>query len=168
MRIRYEPLVYHTVSATTDGIGDITATTNYIMNNDEISVVTWDKLKLAAEEDSAMVKLMEVVMRGFPQNSYEVDDDIKPFHKFRYDLHVADGVVCYKDRIVVPAKLREQLLETIHAAHQGVTGMMGRVEDTVGSSLQILTFWFKFSLFSAILTKFSENFTLNSENLQIV
>ena len=29
----------------------------------------------------------------------------------------------------------------------------------LGSSLQILTFWFKFSLFSEILTKFSENFT---------
>merc|ERR1712030_16060 len=76
------------------------------------------------------VKLMEVVTRGFPQNSYELHDAVKPFHKFRHDLHVADEVVCYKDRIVFPAQLREQLLETIHAAHQGVTGMMGRVEDT--------------------------------------
>ena len=93
--------------------------------------MTWDKLKTAAEEDSTMVKLMEVVTRGFPQNSYELDDAVKPFHKFRHDLHVADEVVCYKDRIVVPAQLREQLLGTIHAAQQGVTGMMGRVEDTV-------------------------------------
>merc|ERR1711891_103956 len=131
MRIRYEPLVYNTISSTKNGLGDMTAATNYIMNNDEISVVTWDKLKLTAEEDPAMVKLMEVVIRGFPQNSYEVDDVVKPFHKFRHDLHVADEVVCYKDRIVVPAQLREQLLGTIHAAHQGVTGMMGRVEDTV-------------------------------------
>ena len=38
-----------------------------------------------------MVKLMEVVMRGFPQNSYEVDSDVKPFHKFRHDLHITEG-----------------------------------------------------------------------------
>ena len=44
---------------------------------------------------------------------------------------MADGVVCYKDRIVVPVQLRQQILEPIHAAHQGVTGMLGRVEDTV-------------------------------------
>ena len=36
--------------------------------------------------------------------------------------------MCYKDRIVVPVQLREQLLEIIYT-HQGVTGMMGRVED---------------------------------------
>ena len=69
MKDRYKPLVYNTVSNTQDGLGDMMATVNYIMNNDEISVVTWDKLRSAAEEDPAMVKLMEVVMRGFPQNS---------------------------------------------------------------------------------------------------
>merc|ERR1712055_1204888 len=131
MKSRYEPLVSNTVPSSQDGAGNTMAAVNYIMNNDEISVVTWDKLRSAAEEDSTMVKLMEVVTRGFPQNSYELDDAVKPFHKFRHDLHVTDEVVCYKDRVVVPAKLREQLLGTIHAAHQGVTGMMGRVEDTV-------------------------------------
>ena len=107
------------------------------MNNCEISVITWDKLRMTAEEDFTMVKLMEVVMRGFPQSNYELDDAVKPFHKFRHDLLVPDGVVCYKDRIVVPVQLREQLLETIYAAHQGVTGMMGRVEDTVFFSIKV-------------------------------
>ena len=41
------------------------------------------------------------------------------------------GVVCYKDRVVIPVKLRQQVLDTIHAAHQGVSGMVGRVEDSV-------------------------------------
>jgi hypothetical protein len=44
---------------------------------------------------------------------------------------VAEELVCYKDRIVIPVKLRAQVLETIHAAHQGVSGMIGRVEETV-------------------------------------
>ena len=100
MKIRFEPLVSTLASSSQERSGEMMAAVNYIMHNDEISVVTWDKLKLAAEEDSAMVKLMEVVMRGFPQSNYELDDAVKPFHKFRHDLHVADGVVCYKDRIV--------------------------------------------------------------------
>ena len=107
------------------------------MNNCEISVITWDKLRMAAEEDFTMVKLMEVVMRGFPQSNYELDDAVKPFHKFIHDHYVADEVVCYKDRIVVPVQLREQLLETIYAAHQGVTGMMDRVEEVKHSYLKI-------------------------------
>ena len=35
------------------------------------------------------------------------------------------------ERIIIPVKLRPQVLETIHAAHQGVSGMISRVEDTV-------------------------------------
>jgi hypothetical protein len=55
----------------------------------------------------------------------------KQFHKFKHDLHVAEKLVCYKDKIVIPIKLRAQVLVTIHAAHQGVSGMIGRVEETV-------------------------------------
>ena len=40
--------------------------------------------------------------------------------------------MCYKDRAVIPKNLRQQdVLETIHAAHQGVSGMISRVEDSV-------------------------------------
>jgi hypothetical protein len=39
--------------------------------------------------------------------------------------------VYYKDKIIIPVKLRQQILETIHASHQGVSGMVSRVEDTV-------------------------------------
>jgi hypothetical protein len=28
--------------------------------------------------------------------------DLRPYHQFRHNLHVGDGVVCYKDRLVIP------------------------------------------------------------------
>ena len=42
-------------------------------------------------EQDTMVKLMEVVTRGFPQSNYELDDAVIPFHKFIHDHYVADG-----------------------------------------------------------------------------
>jgi hypothetical protein len=84
-----------------------------------------------ANEDWVLVKLKEVVLRGFPQSSYIVDEELKQYHKFKHDLHVAEELVCYKHRIIIPVKLRPQVLDTIHAAHQGVSGMISRVEDTV-------------------------------------
>ena len=42
-----------------------------------------------------------------------------------------DGVVCFKDRLVIPMALMEGVLAGIHAAHQGVTGMVGRIDETV-------------------------------------
>ena len=41
---------------------------------------------------------MEVVLRGFPQSSYDVEEGLKQYHKFRNDLHVAEELVCYKQR----------------------------------------------------------------------
>jgi hypothetical protein len=84
-----------------------------------------------ANEDRVMVKLKEVMLRGFPQSSYDVDEELKQYHKFKHDLNVAEELVCYKDRIVIPATLRVQVLETIRAVHQGVSSMISRVEDTV-------------------------------------
>jgi hypothetical protein len=102
-----------------------------LLGSEEISVITWERLYEVANDDPVMVKLMEVVLRGFPQSSYDVDEELKQYHKLRHDLHVAEELVCYEDRIVIPAKMRPQVLETIHAAHQGVSGMISRVEDTV-------------------------------------
>ena len=42
-----------------------------------------------------------------------------------------DGVLCYKNRVVIPAELRQQVLQTLHSAHQGVTGMINRAEQAV-------------------------------------
>ena len=51
-----------------------------------------------------MTKLMEVVLRGFPQSSYDLNEDLRPYHKYRHELHIAGGVVCYKARAVILKK----------------------------------------------------------------
>ena len=51
-------------------IDDIKAGVHAVMRTDEIKVITWDRLYKAAQEEPLMVKLMEVVLRGFPQSSY--------------------------------------------------------------------------------------------------
>ena len=112
-------------------IDNMEAGVHAVMRTDEINVITWNRLYEAVQEEPLMVKLMEVVLRGFPQSSYDIHEDLRPYHKYRHELHIAGGVVCYKDRVVIPTGLRQQVLETIHAAHQGVSGMVSRVEDTV-------------------------------------
>jgi hypothetical protein len=56
---------------------------------EEISFIMRERLYKVANEDRVLVKLKEVVLRGFPQSSYDVDGEIKQFHKFKHDLHMA-------------------------------------------------------------------------------
>ena len=37
----------------------------------------------------------------------------------------------YGSRIVIPASLRREVLECLHAAHQGVSGMKARASNSV-------------------------------------
>ena len=97
-------------------IDDIEAGVHGVMRTEEIKVIPWDRLYEAAKEEPLMVTLMEVVLQGFPQSSYDIDEDLRPYHKYRHELHIAGGVVCYKDRAVIPTRLRQKVLETIDAA----------------------------------------------------
>ena len=61
---------------------------------------------------------------------------MKNFFKVRDRLSLVDGLVCYafEDgplRLVVPAALRQQVAQSLHAAHQGVDCMMRRARASV-------------------------------------
>ena len=88
-----------------------------MMLNDEICVITWDTLYEETQNDLLMLQLIEMIHRGSPDRSFDVPDSLKPYYRFRQDLHVVAGVVCYKDRVGIPPKLRQQVLDTIHAAN---------------------------------------------------
>jgi hypothetical protein len=78
-----------------------------------------------------LVRLIEEVERGIPESSYDMEHELRVYHKFRHSLYVVDGVLCYKERLVIPEVLREGVLAAIHATHQGVTGMSWRIDETV-------------------------------------
>ena len=56
---------------------------------------------------------------------------IQPYLPFREGYYVFDGVVFYRDRIVVPVSLRGTILKALHAAHQGVSAMERHARATV-------------------------------------
>ena len=91
------------------------------------TVITWRKLQEVTQKDPALVNLVEQVERGFTDSKHDVHPEIKEFHKLCLGLYVVDGVMCYKTRLVIPAKLKEEVLTILHAAHQGVSGMTNRV-----------------------------------------
>ena len=85
----------------------------------------------ATKEDKILVRLTEDIQRGIPDSSHDMIPEVRQYHKYRHGLVVVDGVVCYKDRVVIPEDLRTQVLGTLHSAHQGVSSMVSRAEQTV-------------------------------------
>ena len=97
----------------------------------KVQMITWSQLQEATKGDMVLTKLMEEIQRGIPDSSNDMLKELRDYHRYRHGLVVVDGVVTYKRRLVIPERLRSRVLETLHAAHQGVSGMINRAEQSI-------------------------------------
>ena len=75
--------------------------------------------------------LLTYIESVFPKYRNEIPKPIREYYQFKEHLYSVDGVILYKERIVVPPSLREEVLVALHAAHQGITAMASRAESSV-------------------------------------
>ena len=107
-----------------------------------VHCVTWERVKQATCSDPSLNYLVELLEHGgIPESKDELPKALHDYHKLRDDLCTADGVVVYKDRTVIPPTLQSEILDALHAAHQGTTSMQAHANSTVfwpGISADIL------------------------------
>ena len=96
---------------------------NYLDGTDSI---TWDDLRVATSSDNSMTQLIDFIENGFPDAKDNMPHEIRAFYQFRDKLNSFDGVALYNDRVIIPPSLRNKVLQTLHAAHQGVSQMISR------------------------------------------
>ena len=68
--------------------------------------------------DPVMQELGRLLEEGFPGTRNEMGDSVREFFM-------------YKDRVVLPRVLRREILEGLHAGHQGVVSMRARAANCV-------------------------------------
>ena len=89
----------------------------------KVQAVTWSRVKAEMQRDKDMRALLELVSKGLPENRQEMPPEIIEYFKYRESIYEVDGVLICRDRILIPPKLREEVLEGLHAAHHGTDGM---------------------------------------------
>ena len=64
--------------------------------------VTWSEVQNATASSPDLVLLLSTVEDGFPASADLVPPPIRQYYQHRSHLSSSDGVILYKDRIVVP------------------------------------------------------------------
>ena len=64
--------------------------------------------------DNVMIMLKTQIADGFPETKGEMAFPIRCFWEVRDGLRIHDGVIIYKDRIVIPASLRTFIHTLVH------------------------------------------------------
>ena len=93
--------------------------------------IDWPVLSRASIQDSVIRQAVEMTNTTFPASPDELPPALRALWRVRHDLSSSGSVLIYRDRPVIPEALRHRVLDTLHAAHQGVTGMRLRAERSV-------------------------------------
>ena len=97
--------------------------------NTSAKAVTWNRVKAVVEKDPISICLRTWIMDGCPATSF--DQSLQPYWSVRTKLRINDGVPMLGDRTIIPKELRSEVLDTLHAAHQGRHSMILRASDVV-------------------------------------
>ena len=109
-----------------DASGELLAS----MNNG-VRSVTWEQVKVVVAGDTDMTKLVDWIQGGCLGAKDDLPMSLQEYWGIRDNLHVSEGVALYGGRTIIPRSLREDVLKTLHSAHQGVTGMTLRAGVSV-------------------------------------
>ncbi|XP_062576513.1 uncharacterized protein K02A2.6-like [Saccostrea cucullata] len=89
------------------------------------------KIKEASEEDETMKLLKHVIKSGWPDCKDELPDKVQCYFPFRDELVIQDGLVFKGERVVIPDRVRRDIIERVHETHIGIQGCLRRARETV-------------------------------------
>ena len=84
---------------------------------------TWDRIVATAAQDEECRFLCRVISNRFPTTKEELPELIRNFWQMKDNLNVMQGVILKGHKILIPCNLRAEVLECLHATHQGVNRM---------------------------------------------
>ena len=98
-----------------------------------------DELRLHQQNDEVCRKLFDFCTEGWPDTSKR-NTSLKPYWSERATITAQRGLLLKDQRIIIPSSLRLDILDKIHAGHQGIRKCRERARDSVwwlGLSKQI-------------------------------
>ncbi|XP_060605955.1 uncharacterized protein LOC132758355 [Ruditapes philippinarum] len=127
------PTLPSTYSILNDNDVDTCISASAVCSLDSLALkaVTWDRVRTATSSDDNMHELLNLIECGVPESRKEFPAHLREYFQFREHLYTVDGVILYKDRVVIPPALRQEVLAALHSAHQGITSMVSRAESSV-------------------------------------
>ena len=126
--IRFRPTQAH---GNADGLSRLPLTAETAVGNPEDTTVFNVKqiqalpisaadVATATRKDPVLSKVLVCLRQGWPN---QVQDALKPYWHRRYELTIEQDTILWGMRVVVPSKLREQVLQELHQGHQGIARM---------------------------------------------
>ena len=81
--------------------------------------------------NETLMKLTQVILTRWPEIAAYVSTSLQPYFTMRDELTVQDDILFKGERILIPKKLRMDILQRIHSSHIGVEGSLRRTRENL-------------------------------------
>ena len=87
----------------------------------------------AVAADPVMTALRKTILHGFPNEKCNLPMELRPFWHVRSQLSIddTDGLILVGARVVIPASLRQEIINRLLQMHQGATKIRQRARQSV-------------------------------------
>ena len=72
---------------------------------------------------------MYTVLEGWPSTPDEVPAEVKSYFQFRDEITAQNGLLFKGERLIVPAKLRKEMMERVHSSNLGIECCLRRARE---------------------------------------
>ena len=106
----------------TDAIPNLEAQIHDVQSQFSTEILM-SRIKSETAKDVELNVLREVICTGWPETRSEAPSPSRPYWNYRDELSIEDCLIVRGERIVTPASMTKEILEKLHAAHQGAENM---------------------------------------------
>ena len=89
------------------------------------------RIRRATQANDNLTILKHIIQHRWPRTVKGVPQEIQKYWTFHEELTIEDGLILKGMQIVIPEKMREDILKQIHEGHLGFNKCQMRVKETV-------------------------------------
>lgn len=99
---------------------DVIVHVNLLIKTLPVSPERLQWLIRGTNEDDSLQVLKKYCKEGWPSNKPQIHKDLHEYWQYRFDLHTENDLIFRNNSIVIPKKLRPEILKIIHSGHLGI------------------------------------------------
>ena len=78
------------------------------------------QLRSESKSDPVLSSLQDIIVNGWPNRRDKIPKQLRPYWSYRDELLVEDGVILKGERVLIPKSMQADVLQRVHAGHQGI------------------------------------------------
>lgn len=125
---------------TEDSVPDLNINDILLNSHLPVSETMYKRLQNATYNDSVLQEIQNCVIDGWPQDKWNVSQQVRPYWSFRDEISCVDGILFKGEKIMIPNALRKDMLCTVHQSHLGIVKSKNQAREVMfwpGMSKQI-------------------------------